>query len=125
MIFTNSSVLKSYVKKVNKLIKCDKKIKKSFIDTLCESITEFSYEHPEFTLKDLYNKFGTPEEISERFMFNLDDGTVAKYEKKKFLKQCFLFILRSVLAALVICLILGLIYMVIEPPIIIAVTYFS
>lgn len=115
MVFTNSYVLKSYVKKINKLIKCDKKIKESFIDTLCEAISEFSCTHPEFTLKDLYKEFGTPEEISEKLMFNLDDETISKYEKKKTLIKAALFVLGCVLVTLAICVLISLIFSATNP----------
>lgn len=117
MVFTNSYVLKSYVKKINKLIKCDKKIKESFIDTLCETISEFSCTHPEFTIKDLYKEFGSPEEISEKLMFNLDDETIFKYEKKKSLIRAVLFVLGCVLVTLAICVLISLIFSATNPPV--------
>ena len=59
--------INSYIKKVSKQVKSKLIIKRVILNDLKENIFEYYQMNPNITMEDIYNRFGTPNEISKSF----------------------------------------------------------
>lgn len=71
--------IKQYIRKVKQRIRCPKKVRSNFIDTLTESVEDYINENPDCTDKDIEEYFGTPDEVALEFMKNIKSEELERY----------------------------------------------
>ena len=74
----SKQIISNYLKNVAKNLQVSRILKSTFIHELKDSVTSFVSENKNITIDDLYNEFGTPEEISEGFLDRKDFATLLK-----------------------------------------------
>lgn len=72
-----------YIKAVARKIKCNKKIKQHFLDSLSNSIEDVLSENSSVTFEEFKNILGEPIEVAKEFENTLDSEILRKHKIKK------------------------------------------
>ncbi len=91
--------LKQYYKEIDSLLLCDKAQKKKAIENLKNSVNNFVAENPDCTAEDIFNRFGTAQEIAESFAFDVNPKNI----KNKISIKKAVIIALSLIVAIVFC----------------------
>ena len=88
--------LKYYFKDINRKLLITRN-KKSFFISFKNSVYEFTDSHPSFTMDDILQNFGTPDEIAKSFALDIDYKLLNKRTKIKRLLISSIFALSSII----------------------------
>ena len=69
---------KQYINKIKKLLFCSSKDRKKFLHDFNENIDDFLKDNPEASIDELQKAMGTPQEIAEEFLSNIDTKELRK-----------------------------------------------
>lgn len=83
MTSKNKKIINSYLKEVSANLNCKKSLKSVFIKELKSDIENYAKSTVSVTKDDLYNEFGTPEEISNSLFDRHDYDVLLKKAKRK------------------------------------------
>ena len=78
-----SNNIKRYLKEVSSKLNCPRSVKSVFIRELKCNILAFTEDKEAISLKELYDEFGTPDEISSSFFDRKDYDALLKKAKKR------------------------------------------
>ena len=94
-----------YRKEVNKRIACPRVLKKAFLQQLEMEALYFCSEHEDADVNMLYAQFGSPEEVADEFLSELNERTVEYYNSKS--KRILRFTMAVLFAAAAVLTVLG------------------
>lgn len=69
---------KQYLKEIQKLLICNGKQRKQFLDSFSDNMDEYLKDNPDASLSDLQEAMGTPQEIAENFLANESPAHIKK-----------------------------------------------
>ena len=67
-----------YCKAVKKALRCSPKGKKIILKSIRSGMEEYLEAHPEATVADLYDEFGSPEAYAAEYVASLDDQVLVQ-----------------------------------------------
>ena len=83
MTAANKKIINSYLKGVSANLNCTKSLKSVFLTELKSDIENYAKSTVSVTKDDLYNEFGTPEEISNSLFDRHDYDALLNKAKRK------------------------------------------
>lgn len=84
--------LNEYISNIRKQLVCNAADKKRLLSDLTFNIDEFIEDHPESSINDIIEHFGTPEDIAGGYLSSLEGGELNnKLKKTKKIRKCILF----------------------------------
>ena len=96
------SWVEHYIKEVKQALICPSKEKKRFIADFRESVYSCCAEEADMTDEKLRERFGTPAEISDSFVYNEDPSLTRKnFTSKKFKKLAVIFLMILAIIAII------------------------
>ncbi len=70
--------LKTYYKEIDKVLVCEKKEKKAFLDELKLNIEQYINDNNVKTIDEIKERFGSPQEIANSFLGDIDTSSLKK-----------------------------------------------
>ena len=78
----NQTVIREYLKALNKVLICKRAVKRAILDEIRMQIGEVEQRFPTLTKEDLYREIGLPEEVARGFESREDMGVIREKAKK-------------------------------------------
>jgi len=76
-----NNIQKSYLANVKKALPTTRKVKRSYIDELSQSVEAYCREHTDVTYEEMCSVFGKPQDIAEAFLSERDGNEILKQKR--------------------------------------------
>lgn len=99
---TMNNIQKVYLTKIKKALPTSKKVKRSYINELSQSVEEYCNEHANLTYEDICTVFGTPQDIAQAFLAEQDENQILQLKRHNKIKQVVILLFSAIIVCVAI-----------------------
>lgn len=78
MTNAQNKIIKNYKREIRHLLPVFTKNEKRFFSDICNTVTDYTTDHEDFTLESLIQHIGEPKDIVSRYLLDMDGETLRK-----------------------------------------------
>ena len=78
MTDTKNRIIKKYKREIRHILPIFTKNEKRFFNDICNTVSDYTESHADFTLESLIEEIGEPKDIVSRYLLNMDGEILRK-----------------------------------------------